>query len=137
VSFINSRVLSVVGSTCASSLSISLHAVAHVSATVWFMRRPNHCTMCALQGYDSEGCEHSWFMLIASAFILNKASCAEEFTVHPFVHSSNNQPSTAAQLRGVRTYGEFCHVGQCAETSTMMHSAQCTAAMADLSGKAY
>lgn len=77
------------------------------------MRGAKHCTMCALQGYDSEGCEHSWFMLIASAFILNKASCAEEFTVHPFVHSSNNQPSTAAQLRGVRTFGSFVTLDMC------------------------
>lgn len=56
---------------------------------------------CPCQGYETEGCEHSWFMLISSAFMLNGADAAHQFTVHPWVASVNNQPSTAAQLRGV------------------------------------
>jgi N2227-like protein len=53
------------------------------------------------QGYETQGNEHSWFMLISSAFMLNGAEAAGQFTIHPWVASSNNQPSTAAQLRGV------------------------------------
>lgn len=59
------------------------------------------CLEAAIQGFEAEGCEHSWFMLISSAFMLNGADAAHQFTVHPWVHSVNNQPSAAAQLRGV------------------------------------
>lgn len=55
------------------------------------------------QGYATEGNEHSWFMLISSAFVLNSAEWPGQFVVHPWVASVNNQPTTAAQLRGVRS----------------------------------
>jgi carnosine N-methyltransferase len=55
------------------------------------------------QGYETQGNEHSWFMLISSAFVLNGAEAPGQFVIHPWVASSNNQPSTAAQLRGVAT----------------------------------
>ena len=67
-------------------------------------------TVCSLQGYETQGNEHSWFMLISSAFMLNGAETAGQFTIHPWVASSNNQPSTAAQLRRVSHQCQTCMV---------------------------
>ena len=60
--------------------------------------------ICLPQGYETQGNEHSWFMLISSAFMLNGAEAPGQFVIHPWVASSNNQPSTAAQLRGVTSH---------------------------------
>ena len=59
--------------------------------------------MNQVQGFEAEGNEHSWYMLITSAFILNASPEAEAWTLHPWVHGTNNNLSAGHQLRGVRS----------------------------------
>jgi len=52
-------------------------------------------------GFETIGNEHSYYMLIASAFILNDISRAEEWTLGPWALNNNNQLSDDDQLRPV------------------------------------
>ena len=52
----------------------------------------------AWRGYRAEGNEFSYFMLLASAFILNRLDAA---TLHPHVLTSTNVVADADQVRGV------------------------------------
>ena len=54
------------------------------------------------QGFEAQGNEFSYYMLIASAFVLNGMDTPRQWTVFPWAHSSCNQPSDADQLRPVR-----------------------------------
>ena len=49
-----------------------------------------------------QGNEFSYYMLMASSFILNHSERAQQWTLFPYALASCNQPSTAAQLRAVR-----------------------------------
>ena len=81
----------------------------------------------AAQGYSCQGNEFSFYMLLASHYILNKSSQVEEHTIYPFVHSSSNWRSANDMLRAIRipdvlpstlpptsefsmVAGEFCEV---------------------------
>ena len=54
------------------------------------------------QGFEAQGNEFSYYMLIASAFVLNGMDAPRQWTVFPWAHASCNQPSDADQLRAVR-----------------------------------
>lgn len=56
---------------------------------------------CARRGFDTEGNEHSYYMLLTSSFILNHCERDGQFRIHPFVHSNNNHTSDANQMRAV------------------------------------
>ena len=68
----------------------------------------------AAKGYRAEGNEFSYFMLLASAFVLNhtpvvggdedeeNAAAPPPFTIHPHVLTPSNVVHDADQLRGVR-----------------------------------
>lgn len=49
----------------------------------------------------AQGNEYSFYMLLASSFILNLSEAAEQWTIHPWLLSNCNQLSDAEQLRGV------------------------------------
>ncbi|KAF3292866.1 hypothetical protein TWF132_005227 [Orbilia oligospora] len=55
----------------------------------------------ACKGYATEGNEFSFHQLIASNFILNHTSTAEEFQIHPFCHSFSHHRSHDYHLRPV------------------------------------
>jgi hypothetical protein len=59
------------------------------------------CVEVAAAGFEAQGNEFSYFMLITAAFMLNATACAEQWTVHPWVHLTCNNLSDADQLRGV------------------------------------
>ncbi len=59
------------------------------------------CVEVAAQGYEAQGNEFSYYMLLASSFILNHTACARQWTIHPWVHSTCNHVSDEDQLRGV------------------------------------
>ena len=44
----------------------------------------------ALQGYKSQGNEFTYFMLLASNFILNYTQKSEQYEVYPFIHCFSN-----------------------------------------------
>ena len=52
-------------------------------------------------GFEVQGNEFSYYMLLTSSFILNNTERAEQWTVFPWMHSNCNQKSIADQLRGV------------------------------------
>ncbi|CEH17600.1 Putative trehalase [Ceraceosorus bombacis] len=56
----------------------------------------------AWQGYSSQGNEYSFFMLLASHWILNKSSGRHAHTVYPYVHSSSNWRKASDMLQGIR-----------------------------------
>ena len=56
---------------------------------------------CATRGYETEGNEFSYFMLLTSSFVLNHAERAEQFVLHPWVTGNNNHLSDDDQLRAV------------------------------------
>lgn len=81
----------------------------------------------AAQGYSCQGNEFSFYMLLASHYILNKSSQKEQHTIYPFVHSSSNWRTADDMLRPIRipdvlpsslpptsdfsmVAGEFCEV---------------------------
>ncbi|CDS01400.1 uncharacterized protein SPSC_06386 [Sporisorium scitamineum] len=81
----------------------------------------------AAQGYTCQGNEFSFYMLLASHYILNKSSQVEEHIIYPFVHSSSNWRTADDMLRPIRipdvlpsslpptsefsmVAGEFCEV---------------------------
>ena len=55
----------------------------------------------ARRGYQAEGNEFSYYMLLTSSYILNHASRANEWIIHPWVHSNCNHQSDADQLAAV------------------------------------
>lgn len=59
------------------------------------------CLDIAAAGFQAEGNEHSWYMLVASNFLLNCTSRREQLTVHPWSANSNNQRSLDMQFRAV------------------------------------
>ena len=48
------------------------------------------------------GNEYSFFMLLASDFILNNCPRVEEFTIYPWIHNYNNILQPKDQLKAVR-----------------------------------
>jgi carnosine N-methyltransferase len=59
------------------------------------------CVEAAAAGFETQGNEFSYFMLLTAAFMLNSTVCAEQWTVHPWLHMTCNNQSDADQLRGV------------------------------------
>lgn len=51
----------------------------------------------AAKGYASQGNEFSYFMLIASNYLLNMTNRKQEFTIYPFIHNLSNN-FTESQL---------------------------------------
>lgn len=56
---------------------------------------------CARLGFETEGNEYSYYMLLTSSFILNQCQNVGQFTIHPWIHSNNNHVSDENQLRAV------------------------------------
>ncbi|ORY35874.1 N2227-like protein-domain-containing protein [Naematelia encephala] len=52
----------------------------------------------AAKGFSSQGNEFSTYMLLASHFVLNQTSEAKSYSIHPYVHSFSNQPTTGEHL---------------------------------------
>lgn len=52
-------------------------------------------------GFISQGNEFSYYMMICSSFILNRAEIADEWTIYPWIHSNCNSLSDSDQLRPV------------------------------------
>jgi carnosine N-methyltransferase len=50
-------------------------------------------------GYSTQGNEFSFFMLLASSYILN--SCTDQVEIHPWIHSFSNMPSSKSQLQTI------------------------------------
>ena len=44
----------------------------------------------ASMGYGAQGNEYSFFMLLASNFVLNMINKNEEFEIYPFIHNYSN-----------------------------------------------
>ncbi|KAI7842414.1 hypothetical protein COHA_004053 [Chlorella ohadii] len=59
------------------------------------------CLEIVNMGFQAQGNEFSYFMLLASAYLLNGVERAEQWTIHPWCTASCNQPTVADQLRGV------------------------------------
>lgn len=55
-----------------------------------------------LKGFQCQGNEFSYHMLLTSNYFLNKASLVGQATLHPFIHKFANQRSRASQIRGVK-----------------------------------
>ncbi|CAO3597148.1 unnamed protein product [Absidia cylindrospora] len=56
----------------------------------------------ASHGFSCQGNEFTFYMLLASNFILNKLDTEEQYELYPFVHSFSNLPSAASQLQPIR-----------------------------------
>lgn len=56
---------------------------------------------CARRGFASQGNECSYFMLLASNFVLNQSSEVGQLEVFPYIHQSVNVRRRADQVRGV------------------------------------
>ncbi|KAJ2718835.1 hypothetical protein GGI07_005566 [Coemansia sp. Benny D115] len=54
------------------------------------------------RGFSCQGNEFSYFMLLASNFILNRSTKVNEHTIHPFVHQFSNVVCASDQMRSVR-----------------------------------
>jgi hypothetical protein len=48
-----------------------------------------------------QGNEFSFYMLLASSFMINEGGQAEEWSIYPWMHTNCNQLSNADQLRAV------------------------------------
>jgi carnosine N-methyltransferase len=59
------------------------------------------CLEAVRRGYNAQGSEFSYFMLLASSFMLNSSSPAEPLVVHPWMHTSLNHLSDESMLREV------------------------------------
>lgn len=60
------------------------------------------CCEIASLGYQAEGNEFSFAILLASAFVLNATEKRHQWTIHPYVLNGCNQVSEANQLRPVK-----------------------------------
>ncbi|KAI8060967.1 N2227-like protein-domain-containing protein [Gongronella butleri] len=56
----------------------------------------------ASEGYSCQGNEFTFFMLLASNFILNKMTEVGAYETYPFIHACSNIQTTESQLRPVR-----------------------------------
>ncbi|KAI8337102.1 N2227-like protein-domain-containing protein [Chlamydoabsidia padenii] len=56
----------------------------------------------ATHGFSCQGNEFTFYMLLASNFILNKLDREDQYELYPFVHSFSNLPSAASQLQPVK-----------------------------------
>lgn len=56
----------------------------------------------AWQGFSCQGNEFSFFMLLASHFILNKTTSTNQHILYPFIHSSSNWRTAADMLRAIK-----------------------------------
>jgi len=56
----------------------------------------------AKQGFSCQGNEFSFYMLLASHFILNRTSAPLEYEIYPYLHSLSNSYSHADSLAAVR-----------------------------------
>ncbi|CEF97968.1 N2227-like [Ostreococcus tauri] len=54
----------------------------------------------AKRGYDAQGNEYSYYMLLFSSFMLNATSRREEFEIHPWLHVRSNHRAAGDQWRG-------------------------------------
>lgn len=52
-------------------------------------------------GFSCQGNEFSFYMLLASHYMLNKTSKIHQHTIYPFVHSSSNWKSASHMLRAI------------------------------------
>ncbi|KXZ56943.1 hypothetical protein GPECTOR_1g850 [Gonium pectorale] len=59
------------------------------------------CVDVAALGYEAQGNEFSYYMLLASSFILNSTTEVGQYTIHPWIHSNCNHLTDADQLRAV------------------------------------
>ena len=59
------------------------------------------CVEVAAAGFEAQGNEFSYFMLLTAAFILNSTAVEEQWTIHPWVHLTCNNVTDVDQLRGV------------------------------------
>ncbi|GAC97685.1 hypothetical protein PHSY_005271 [Pseudozyma hubeiensis SY62] len=92
----------------------------------------------AAEGYSCQGNEFSFYMLLASHYILNKSSQIDEHVIYPFVHSSSNWRTADDMLRPIRipdvlpsslpqtsefsmVAGEFCEVYSKPEEARAWH----------------
>lgn len=55
----------------------------------------------ARRGFSCQGNEFSYYMLLASNFILNKCSRPNQHTIFPWIHSLSNSVSAGDNIRGV------------------------------------
>ncbi|MCO5590178.1 hypothetical protein L7F22_044147 [Adiantum nelumboides] len=56
----------------------------------------------AWQGFSCQGNEFSFFMLLASHFILNKTTSTNQHVLYPFIHSSSNWRTATDMLRAIK-----------------------------------
>lgn len=56
----------------------------------------------ARRGYDCQGNEFSYFMLLTSHFILNKCSAVNEYTIYPWVHQYTNNVTCETQTQAIQ-----------------------------------
>ncbi|PWN37854.1 N2227-domain-containing protein, partial [Meira miltonrushii] len=56
----------------------------------------------AWQGFSCQGNEFSFFMLLASHFILNKTISTNQHVLYPFIHSSSNWRTATDMLRAIK-----------------------------------
>lgn len=56
----------------------------------------------AWKGFSCQGNEFSFFMLLASHFILNKTISTNQHVLYPFIHSSSNWRTATDMLRAIR-----------------------------------
>ena len=60
------------------------------------------CLEVAGLGYEVQGNEWSYYMLLTSSFLLNHAERVGQWAIHPWIHSPNNNVADADQRREVR-----------------------------------
>ncbi|GMH45968.1 hypothetical protein BSKO_13932 [Bryopsis sp. KO-2023] len=60
------------------------------------------CVEIAGLGFETQGNEFSYFMLLPSSFMLNHSIGAKMWTVHPWALTTTNQVTDEDQLRGVQ-----------------------------------
>ncbi|PWN19279.1 N2227-domain-containing protein [Microstroma glucosiphilum] len=56
----------------------------------------------AMRGFSSQGNEFSFFMLLASHFVLNKTTRVQEHVIYPWVHTMSNWRTSDDLLQAVR-----------------------------------
>ncbi|KAI8096286.1 N2227-like protein-domain-containing protein [Halteromyces radiatus] len=56
----------------------------------------------ATHGFSCQGNEFTFYMLLASNFLLNNIEKERQYEIYPFVHSFSNLPTAASQLQPIR-----------------------------------
>lgn len=79
-------------STRMLSTTICLHAGAGLGRL---------CLEVAALGYEAQGNEFSYYMLLASSFLLNHMQRPNQWTLFPWLHTNCNQRCVADQFRAV------------------------------------